>query len=226
MGLWRVACSSVGELSHRCGWVRIMSNETSTSDRSAWRLALPVLPGQTVTLREPAHSDLVPLLQVLSTAEVPQFGLDDDLSEAAVMRFIDSALQDRARGLAFTYVVTIGTGRHLVGLIQVRGLDPMFESAEWDALVVPSVRGTSVFIEAARLAGSFVFGTLGTHRLESRVLLHNGRANGALRKLGASQEGLLRRSVRRHDQYFDQVLWSVLRDDWASQWLPTGPRVH
>ena len=102
----------------------------------------------------------------------------------------------------------------------------MFESAEWDALVLPSVRGTSVFIEAARLAGSFVFGTLGTHRLESRVLLHNGRANGALRKLGASQEGLLRRSVRRHDQYFDQVLWSVLRDDWASQWLPTGPRVH
>ena len=102
----------------------------------------------------------------------------------------------------------------------------MVEAAEWEARVLPSGRGTSVFIEASRRSGSVVFGSLGTHRLESRVLLHNGRANGALRKLGASQEGLLRRSVRRHDQYFDQVLWSVLRDDWASQWLPTGPWVH
>jgi hypothetical protein len=28
------------------------------------------------------------------------------------------------------------------------------------------------------------------------VLLQNGRANGALRKLGAVQEGILRRSIR------------------------------
>ena len=80
--------------------------------------------------------------------------------------------------------------------------------------------------EAARLVGSFVFGTLGTHRLEARVLLQHGRANGALRKLGAVQEGVLRRSVRRDDNYFDQVLWSLLRDDWGDHWVPIGPRVH
>jgi N-acetyltransferase len=203
-----------------------MSHDPSSSDRSAWRLALPVLTGQTVTLREPAPADLAPLYAVLATAEVPQFGLDGDLSETSVSRFIDAAQEDRARGFAFSYVITIGTGRHVVGLIQVRALDPMFESGEWDAIVLPSVRGTTVFIESARLVGSFAFGSLGTHRLECRVLLQNGRANGALRKLGASQEGLLRRSVRRHDEYFDQVLWAVLRDDWTGQWLPTGPRVH
>ncbi len=203
-----------------------MSHDPPSSDRSAWRLALPVLTGQTVTLREPAPADLAPLYAVLATAEVPQFGLDGDLSETSVSRFIGAAQEDRARGFAFSYVITIGTGRHVVGLIQVRALDPMFESGEWDAIVLPSVRGTTVFIESARLVGSFAFGSLGTHRLECRVLLQNGRANGALRKLGASQEGLLRRSVRRHDEYFDQVLWAVLRDDWAGQWLPTGPRVH
>ena len=42
------------------------------------------------------------------------------------------------------------------------------------------------------------------------MLLQNGRANGALRKLGAVQEGVLRRSVRRDGEYFDQVLWSML----------------
>jgi aminoglycoside 6'-N-acetyltransferase len=88
------------------------------------------------------------------------------------------------------------------------------------------VRGTGVFLEAAHLIGSFVFATLGTHRLESRVPLLNGRANGALRKLGAVQEGILRRSVRRGGDYIDQVLWSILKDEWADLGESPATRVH
>ena len=80
--------------------------------------------------------------------------------------------------------------------------------------------------ETARLVGSFAFGTVGVHRLEARVLLQNGRANGALRKLGAVQEGVLRESVRRGTAYLDQVLWSVLKEDWGEHWISTAPRVH
>ena len=77
-----------------------------------------------------------------------------------------------------------------------------------------------------RRVSSFAFGPVGTHRLEARVLLQNGRANGALRKLGAVQEGVLRRSVRRGTDYLDQVLWSVLKEDWTEHWVSTVPRVH
>ena len=48
--------------------------------------------------------------------------------------------------------------------------------------------------------------------------LQNGRANGALRKLGAVQEGVLRQSVRRGGEYVDQVLWSMLKEDWGDHW--------
>ena len=57
-------------------------------------------------------------------------------------------------------------------------------------------------------------------------MLQNGRANGALRKLGAVQEGVLRRSVRRGSEYCDQVLWSLLKEDWGDHWVSTAPRVH
>jgi hypothetical protein len=31
----------------------------------------------------------------------------------------------------------------------------------------------------------------------------------------------------RHDgRYFDQVLWSILREDWGDHWVSTTPRVH
>jgi RimJ/RimL family protein N-acetyltransferase len=83
-----------------------------------------------------------------------------------------------------------------------------------------------VFVEAMRLVGSFAFDAVGVRRLETRVLLRNGRGNTALRKLGAVEEGILRRAARREGEYLDQVLWSLLREDWGDRWISTAPRVH
>jgi len=193
---------------------------------SDWRAALPTLTSRSVILREPGAQDLGALVDLLSIADASRFGVDYPVTDAAVDALIDRAQRDRETGVAFTYVVQVNSGRTVAGAFQVRRLDPMFEAAEWEATLAPSVRGTGVFVEAARLIGSFAFGTIGAHRLEARVLLQNGRANSALRKIGAVQEGILRRSARRGDEYVDQVLWSVLKDDWADRWVSTEPRVH
>jgi RimJ/RimL family protein N-acetyltransferase len=193
---------------------------------STWRTELPTLVGRTVTLREPGFQDLQPLVELLSLRDATRFGIDEPISELGVQGLIDRAARERAAGLAATYAITLTASRTLVGLVQVRQLDPSFEAAEWECTIAPSARGTGVFLEAARLAGSFTFGGIGTHRLEARVLLQNGRANGALRKLGAVQEGVLRRSIRRAGEYFDQVLWSLLKEDWGEHWVSTAPRVH
>ena len=193
---------------------------------STWRGELPTLSARSVTLREPAFQDVAPLVELLSVHDATHFGLDEPISEIAVQDFVERLARDRAAGLSVTYAVTLTASRTLVGLVQIRQLDPSFEAAEWECTIAPSARGTGIFLEAARLAGSFAFGTIGAHRLEARVLLQNGRANGALRKLGAVQEGVLRRSVRRAGEYLDQVLWSLLKEDWGEHWISTTPRVH
>jgi N-acetyltransferase len=193
---------------------------------STWRTELPTLTGRSVTLREVAAQDLAALIDLLSVADATGFGNDGPVSDVAAQELIDRAVRDRAAGHAFTYVITLTVSRALVGLVQVRQLDPGFEAAAWECTIAPSSRGTGVFLDSARLVGSFAFGTIGTHRIEARVLLQNGRANGALRKLGAVQEGILRRSLRRHGEYFDQVLWSLLKEDWRDHWVSTAPRVH
>ena len=203
-----------------------MSAEPSVVGVSTWRSELPSLTGRVVLLREPASQDLGPLVDLLSLGDATRFGLDEPVSEVGVQELIERFARERASGLAFTYVITLATARTIVGLAQVRQLDPSFEAAEWECTIAPSSRGSGIFLEAARLLGSFAFGTIGTHRLEARVLLQNGRANGALRKLGAVQEGVLRRSVRRAGEYFDQVLWSLLKEDWGEHWVSTAPRVH
>ena len=67
------------------------------------------------------------------------------------------------------------------------------------------------------------------HRLEKRLRRYhgrlkdrhagsrkNGRANGALRKIGATRECRLRRSFLIDDQYRDDVLWSLIDDEWRA----------
>jgi N-acetyltransferase len=203
-----------------------MSAEATSLNVPNWRTELPVLAARVVSLREPVAKDLGPLVEVLSLTDATRFGLEDMNVEVAVQRLIERVARERAAGSSFTYAITTGATRPPVGLIQVRRLDPAFEIGEWECTLAPAARGTGIFVETVRLVGSFAFETVGARRLETRVPLKNGRGNTALRKLGAVQEGVLRRSIRRNGEYVDQVLWSLLKEDWGEQWISTAPRVH
>jgi RimJ/RimL family protein N-acetyltransferase len=114
-----------------------------------------------------------------------------------------------------------------IGLFQVRSMEPGFGSAEWGFVMGQPYWGSGIFAEAAKLVLNFSIDVVGTHRIEARAAVANGRGNGALRKIGAVQEGLLRRSFLRDGRYHDQVLWSILAEDWRLQRLSQMPaRVH
>ena len=203
-----------------------MSADFMRAAVAEWRRALPALAARLVTLREPDARDLHALVELLTCPDASRFGVEEPVTQSGVRKLLDRLAPERSAGLSFTYAVTTGSGEAIVGLVQVRQLDPAFETAEFEFTLAPAVRGTGVFLESARLVGSFAFESVGVRRLEIRAPLLHGRANGALRKLGAVQEGVLRRSIRRHGEYFDQALWSVLRDDWGTFGPSTHARVH
>jgi RimJ/RimL family protein N-acetyltransferase len=203
-----------------------MNGDIRPSDARNWKSQLPTLTLHQLTLREPEPGDCPALMELLSLSDASRFGVEEPITEANVRALVDRARSERAAGVSFSYAITLADNQPLVGLVQVRQLDPAFEAAEWEITLSPHVRGTGIFLDVARLVGSFAFRTVGTHRLEVRALLQNGRANGALRKLGAVQEGILRRAVRRGGQYVDQALWSILKDDWADPPPQPGARVH
>ena len=84
--------------------------------------------------------------------------------------------------------------------------------------------GAGLFLDASRLLLDFAFNELGVHRLEARAAVANGRSQAAMLKLGAVQEGVLRQSLTTADgERLDQVLWSVLDEDWRQ--LTTQPDI-
>ena len=60
-----------------------------------------------------------------------------------------------------------------------------------------------MFLASARMTLDFAFQNTAVNRLEARAVVQNGRGNGALRKLGAVQEGVLRGSLLKDGTFLD-----------------------
>src|SRR5205085_683636 len=112
------------------------------------------------------------------------------------------------------FAVTVRGYDTAIGIFQVRDLGHGFDTAEWGFALGSPFWGTGVFQDGAKLILEFVFETMGVRRLEARAAVLNGRGNGALQKIGAVQEGLLRKSLLRDGRYLDQALYAIVDAAW------------
>jgi len=190
-----------------------------------WRNGLPVIAGLRVTLRELRPSDAPSLFAMLTTEEVSRFISPPPTTVEGFERFIAWTIRQRAAGEYICFAVVPKGSDDAVGLFQVRSLEPGFGTAEWGFALGSGYWGTGMFTDAASLVLDFAFGVMRIHRVEARAAVRNGRGNGALRKLGAIQEGVLRRSFLRNGEYLDQVLWAIVSEDWLQAKAVWGPRV-
>jgi RimJ/RimL family protein N-acetyltransferase len=204
------------------------SAATTTVTTSDWKAGLPVLTGAGFTLRELRLGDAASLLAMLTTEEVSRFISPPPTTVEGFERFILWAHRERLAGNYACFAVVPAGMDTAIGIFQVRSLESGFATAEWGFALGSQYWGTGLFVDGARLVLDFAFDVIGARRLEARAAVANGRGNGALRKLGAVQEGILRRSFQRHGESHDQVLWGILAEDWRLQRLSLqyAPIVH
>ena len=200
---------------------------TITTTATNWRQALPVMAGSNFTLRELRKEDAPSLLAMLTSEEVSRFISPPPTTVEGFERFIAWTHRERMAGSYACYGIVPAGMDTAIGIFQVRSLEPGFGTAEWGFAMGSEYWGSGIFAEGASLILEFAFDVIGTRRLEARAATANGRGNGALRKLGAVQEGVLRRSFLRNGQYYDQVLWGILAEDWRMQRTAPAPaRAH
>lgn len=198
---------------------RTLDSEWISSD---WRRALPVLTGTMVRLRELRLSDAPSLLALLTTEEVARFIAPPPSTVGEFERFIEWSHRQRAEGLYACFAVTLSGSDTAIGIFQLRQQQPRFESAEWGFAIGAPYWGTGVFPDAAAAVLAFAFDTLEVHRLEARVAVPNGRGNGALRKVGAIAEAVLRGAFLRNGRDFDQLLYTIVESDWRQSVAERG----
>jgi RimJ/RimL family protein N-acetyltransferase len=183
----------------------------------AWRTA-PVLEGRLVRLEPLAPAHLPALCEAarhpsLWTYAVAPMDGDDD-----VRRYLDAALADAARGTALPFAqVERATGR-VVGSTRLANLEPRHRRAEigWTWLAPPWQR-SGINAEAKRLLLAHAFEALGCLRVELKCDARNVQSRTAILRLGATEEGTLRRHMVTASGFVrDTVYFSILADEWPA----------
>jgi RimJ/RimL family protein N-acetyltransferase len=188
--------------------------EGTSTNLVDWRVGLPELQGQRVTLREVDAADATSLTSELNAPELKRFMWAPPPSVVAFERFVDWAHSERASGKYICYGVVPRGEEHACGVFELRQMQPGFLRGELGFVLSPRVWGRGIFIEAARLMLDFAVDVVKVHRIEARASVDNGRGNAALLKLGAKREGTLREAFVRDDRFVDQYLWAILASEW------------
>jgi RimJ/RimL family protein N-acetyltransferase len=173
-----------------------------------------LLVGARTSLRELTLADAPSLVAHLSNLEVQRYIAAPPESVEAFENFILWAQLERAHGRYACFGVIPHGMSAPVGVFQLRQIEGRFVTAEWGFVLGSACWGAGYFLDAARLVVDFAVDTVGVRRLEARSAVENKRGNGALRKLGAVQEGVLRRAFRKGDRQLDAALWTILADEW------------
>jgi RimJ/RimL family protein N-acetyltransferase len=192
----------------------------------AWRRVPPVLRGHDVVLREPRLDDAASLVDLLGADDIARFLPGAVTSVATAERAVDFLREQREAGEALCLAMVPAACRAPAGLFVLRQLEGAFGIAEWSFALGRQYWGEGLFHAAASLVIEYTFDVLGARRLEARAAVCNGRGHGALKKLGAVQEALLREAVEQDDGPADQVLWALLADDWRALGPARKLRVH
>jgi RimJ/RimL family protein N-acetyltransferase len=132
--------------------------------------------------------------------------------------YIDNALKrsDGVRELAFA--VLLKADNRYVGMTRYLNIEEAHRKLEIGSTwYEPSVWASPVNPECKLLLMRHAFETLRFHRVEYKTDVRNARSRAAILKLGASQEGILRKHMVMADGHArDSVYFSVIDTDWPA----------
>lgn len=131
----------------------------------------------------------------------------------------DHALNELEKNERIVFVVRRNSDNQIVGSTSYYDIFPKYQRLAightWYSI---EARGTAVNPESKYLLFAYAFETLDYARIEIHVDSRNDHSRAAVKKLGAVEEGLLRRHMPMEAENFrrDTVVYSILNDEWPT----------
>ncbi len=183
-------------------------------------------PFATPVILEGRHVRLEPLstdhLDALCAA-----GLDADLwrwttSHVAtpddMRRYVETALTEQRAGLSLPFATIEKAGGTVVGSTRFGNIAPLHRRVEigW-TWVAPAWQRTAINTESKKLLLTHAFDVLGCLRVEFKTDVLNTCSRAALSRLGAQEEGTLRKHIiTAQGRVRDTVYFSIIADEWPA----------
>jgi RimJ/RimL family protein N-acetyltransferase len=132
--------------------------------------------------------------------------------------YIDNALRRSDGGSELAFAVLLKTENRHVGMTRYLAIEEAHKRLEIGSTwYEPSVWGGPVNAECKLLLMRHAFEALKFHRVEYKTDARNARSRAAIRKLGATQEGIFRKHMIMADGHVrDSVYFSIVDTDWPA----------
>lgn len=139
-------------------------------------------------------------------------------SREEMQRYVMQALDEHRRGVSLPFAILERSGGSVVGCTRFGNVDLANGRVEigW-TWVAPGWQRSFVNSEAKLLMLRHAFEVLGCSRVELKTDALNERSRAAILRLGATEEGTLRRHMRTASgRLRDTVYFSILDDEWPA----------
>ena len=173
-----------------------------------------MLEGDRVVLRPIQAWDRERLYELVETIEVRALS-SSDASAPALPRGDRGARQALDRGAAQDSAwFAIDVDAELIGICGLHSIDHYHQRAEVGIRIGKAYWGKGYGQDAVRTLVDYGFRHLNLAKISLQVLADDERAVGAYRKAGFVEEGRLRAHAWYDGARHDELVMSVLRDDW------------
>lgn len=133
-------------------------------------------------------------------------------------RYVETALAEQAAGSALPFATVVREGGVVVGSTRFGNIVPDHKRVEigW-TWITPRWQRTTVNTEAKFLMLRHAFEVWGCRRVELKTNALNARSRAAMLRIGAKEEGTLRKHMINADgSARDSVYFSVIDDEWSA----------
>lgn len=187
-----------------------------------------MLRGERVVLRPVEREDWARLRDEVETIEIQALGNDRPPLPMSMLDFEEReerAAEERGEDSAWFVVEVDGDPIGLGGLHEI---DYFQQRCELGIRLGREHWGRGLGQDAVRVLVDYAFRHLAIRKVSLEVLADDPRAVGAYRKAGFIEEGRLRQHAWYQGRWHDQLVMSILRDEWISRSLasddPLGSR--
>ncbi len=126
--------------------------------------------------------------------------------------FIRSSMAQFAQNEGFQ--AGIWYNAKFAGAIGYHGLNWFDRKVEIGYWLSESLQGKGVMTKACRMLITYAFTELGLNRVEIHCATENVRSCAIPKRLGFTQEGILREAQWLYDHYVDMVIYGLLAREW------------
>jgi N-acetyltransferase len=161
-------------------------------------------------------TDMDSLSEIAFEPSIWTYGMSNLRELTDLEKYIVTALREKEQGLAYPFLIYNKIQDKVAGCTRFGNISFEHKRLEigWTWLH-PKHQGTGINKSCKYLLLKYAFEILGMNRVELKTDLLNLQSQQAMRKIGATQEGVFRRhQITSTGRVRDSIFFSIIHDEW------------